>query len=76
MLTHAHMVSDKKLPHFGYVSLEDATEYGAADSHQTFKLYHIFKQLLKEKEIAKDDNILLVAFGSGLTWGASLLTQN
>jgi len=53
MLTYAHMVSDKKLPHFGYVSLEDATEYGAADSHQTFKLYHIFKQLLKEKEMEK-----------------------
>lgn len=34
------------------------------------------EELLKEKEIAKDDNILLVAFGSGLTWGASLLTQN
>lgn len=53
MLTYAHMVSDKKLPHFGYVSLEDATEYGAADAHQTFKLYPIFKELLKEKKVEK-----------------------
>lgn len=33
-------------------------------------------ELLNEKKISKGDNILLVAFGSGLTWGASLLTQN
>ncbi len=34
------------------------------------------EELRAEKEIAKGDNILLVAFGSGLTWAASLLTQN
>ncbi|MCH9633724.1 MAG: 3-oxoacyl-[acyl-carrier-protein] synthase 3 [Chlamydiae bacterium] len=34
------------------------------------------EELLQEKNVAKNDNILLVAFGSGLTWGASLLTQN
>lgn len=34
------------------------------------------EELRAEKEIAKGDNLLLVAFGSGLTWGASLLTQN
>lgn len=33
-------------------------------------------ELRSEKDIQKGDNVLLVAFGSGLTWGASLLTQN
>lgn len=33
-------------------------------------------ELLNEKKPKSGDNILLVAFGSGLTWGASLLTQN
>lgn len=33
-------------------------------------------KLKSEETIQKDDNILLVAFGSGLTWGAALLTQN
>ncbi len=33
-------------------------------------------ELLKEKEIQKGEHVLLVAFGAGLTWGASLLTQN
>lgn len=33
-------------------------------------------ELLKEKQIQKGEHVLLVAFGAGLTWGASLLTQN
>lgn len=53
MITFEQIVVDKKLPHFGYVSLQDATEYGAADAHQTFKLYGIFKKLLHEKGIEK-----------------------
>jgi 3-oxoacyl-[acyl-carrier-protein] synthase III len=31
-------------------------------------------ELLREKEIAEGENILLTAFGAGLTWGASVLT--
>lgn len=49
MLTFAQMITDKKLPHFGYLNLKDATEYSGADAHQTFKLYPIFKNLLKEQ---------------------------
>ncbi|MCH9631844.1 MAG: 3-oxoacyl-[acyl-carrier-protein] synthase 3 [Chlamydiae bacterium] len=33
-------------------------------------------ELVRTKEVAKGENVLLVAFGAGLTWGASLLTQN
>ncbi len=33
-------------------------------------------ELVRSNGIAKGDNVLLVAFGAGLTWGASLLTQN
>ncbi|MBS0626666.1 MAG: 3-oxoacyl-ACP synthase, partial [Verrucomicrobia bacterium] len=31
-------------------------------------------ELLKEKELQVGDNLLLTAFGSGLTWGAAILT--
>lgn len=33
-------------------------------------------EALREKRIKKGDNILLVAFGAGLTWGASLMKWN
>ncbi len=32
-------------------------------------------ELLREKKLDKGENILLTAFGSGLTWGASVLTN-
>ncbi|MBS0620936.1 MAG: ketoacyl-ACP synthase III [Verrucomicrobia bacterium] len=32
-------------------------------------------ELIKEKQVAEGANILLTAFGAGLTWGASVLTQ-
>lgn len=32
-------------------------------------------ELLREKEIKERENLLLVAFGAGLTWGASILTK-
>jgi len=51
MLTYAQMVTDKKLLHFGCVPVIDAVEYAAADAHQTFKLYPIFKKLLKKKGV-------------------------
>ena len=31
-------------------------------------------ELLQEKDVKEEDNILLVAFGAGLTWGAAILT--
>ncbi|MDR2539409.1 MAG: ketoacyl-ACP synthase III [Chlamydiales bacterium] len=31
-------------------------------------------ELLREKKLEKGDNLLLVAFGAGLTWGATILT--
>ncbi len=32
-------------------------------------------ELIREKEIKKGDHLLLVAFGAGFTWGASILTK-
>lgn len=32
-------------------------------------------ELLMEKSVAKGENLLLVAFGAGFTWGASILTK-
>jgi len=32
-------------------------------------------ELLREKSVDKGDNLLLAAFGAGLTWGAALLTR-
>ncbi len=32
-------------------------------------------ELMREKKILKGENILLVAFGAGFTWGATILTQ-
>lgn len=34
-----------------------------------------FDELVREKEIQKGENLLLVAFGAGFTWGASILTK-
>ena len=33
-------------------------------------------EALKSKKISKGDNLLLVAFGAGLTWGSVLLKWN
>lgn len=34
-----------------------------------------FDEITREKEIRLGDNLLLVAFGAGLTWGASILSK-
>jgi hypothetical protein len=34
-----------------------------------------FDELLRERTIATGENILLVAFGAGLTWGSILLSH-
>lgn len=51
MLTFAQMVTDQGHKHFGHVPLDKATEYAAADAHQTLKLYPILKKLLQEKQM-------------------------
>ena len=53
MLTFKEVVEDKKYKHFGYVPVRDAVEYAAADAHQTFKLYPLFKQLLEDKGLSR-----------------------
>ncbi len=35
-----------------------------------------FDELISEKKIKKGENILLVAFGAGFTWGATILTKD
>lgn len=51
MLTFGHVVTDQGHKHFGHVPLDKATEYAAADAHQTLKLYPILKKLLHEKSM-------------------------
>lgn len=53
MLAYDEMVKDKKLENFSYVPIADAVEYAAADAHQTFKLWHLLSQELKEKQLEK-----------------------
>jgi len=49
MLTFESVVFDKKYKDFSQVPLDKATEYAAADAHQTFKLYQPLQKLLQEK---------------------------
>lgn len=50
MLTFKQVVEDKKYKDFSYVPLDEATEYAAADAHQTFKLYPLFKKMLSDNK--------------------------
>ncbi|NBQ17417.1 DNA polymerase I [bacterium] len=51
MLTFDEIVTQKKYKSIAQVSLHEATEYAAADAHQTFKLYPILQKLLQEKSM-------------------------
>lgn len=51
MLTFDAVVTEKKRKDFSEVPLVEATEYAAADAHQTLKLYELFKPMLKEQEM-------------------------
>lgn len=51
MLNFEQVVTEKKLKHFGQVPLKEATEYAAADALQTFRLYPLFKKMLKEQKM-------------------------
>lgn len=48
MLKWADVVKKNKYPDFSYVPLGLATEYAAADAHQTMKLYNIFEKGIHE----------------------------
>lgn len=49
MQTFENVVFDQKYKNFSEVPLDKATEYAAADAHQTFKLYQPLQKLLQEK---------------------------
>lgn len=51
MWTFKEVVNKRGYKNFAEVPLDEATEYAAADSHQTFKLYFVLKPLLKEKNV-------------------------
>lgn len=51
MLSYDDMMKKHIGGNFSYVPLEQATWYAAADAHQTLKLYHLFKEQLKDKEL-------------------------
>lgn len=53
MWTFKEVVEQRGRKNFAEVPLDEATEYAAADSHQTFKLYPVLKKLLKEKHSEK-----------------------
>lgn len=46
MLTYQEVVKDNKYKNFSYVPLDLATQYAAADAHQTLKLFHILQEKL------------------------------
>jgi DNA polymerase-1 len=53
MLSFADVVKDNKYKDFSQVPLDLATDYSAADAHQTLKLYHVFAAAFeKEKDLA------------------------
>ncbi len=51
MITYEEAVTAKKYKFFSQVPLKEATEYAAADAHQTFKLFNIFKEELAAKNM-------------------------
>ena len=50
MPTYKEVVTDHKYKNFAYVPLAQATDYAAADAHQTFKLVAVLQKELQEKE--------------------------
>lgn len=53
MLNFDQVVKDKGYPDFSYVPLSLATEYAAADAHQTFLLMPILQKALEEQKMVK-----------------------
>jgi DNA polymerase-1 len=54
MLSFDEVVKANKYKDFSYVPLQLATDYAAADAHQTLKLYHVLSKALQaEKNVAQ-----------------------
>lgn len=53
MMSFDDVVKTKKLKDFSFVDLETATNYSAADSHQTFAIKDILDQRIKELNLEK-----------------------
>lgn len=51
MLSYKEIVKDQQYKNFGEVPLHIATQYAAADAHQTFKLTNLLKILLLEQKL-------------------------
>lgn len=52
MLTYGEVVSNRGYRNFSYVPLNEATEYAAADAHQTLLLYPVLQKLLEKEGLA------------------------
>jgi DNA polymerase-1 len=52
MLSFADVVTKNKYKDFSYVPLPLATEYAAADAHQTFKLVDVLKKELEDEKLS------------------------
>lgn len=76
------------VPHQANLRIMDATAKGFnIPSHKMYKTVHKYgntsassvaialDELTREHQLAKNEHILLVAFGAGLTWGAAVLTK-
>lgn len=51
MLAFSDLVNKNRYANFAYVPFEEATQYAAADAHQTFLLYKMFEKDLEEKNL-------------------------
>jgi len=51
MFSFGDLVNKNRYANFAYVPFEEATQYAAADAHQTFLLYKMFEKKLKEKNL-------------------------
>lgn len=53
MIAFDDLVNKNRYANFAYVPFDEATQYAAADAHQTFLLYKIFEKNLEEKNLRK-----------------------
>src|SRR5262249_10626616 len=53
MLTYQEVVKDNKYKNFSYVPIDLATQYAAADAHQTFRLKTILKKALEAEKLTE-----------------------
>src|SRR3990167_725479 len=51
MLTYSMVINEVKAKDFADVPIDLATEYAAADAHQTLQLYNYFKSILTESKL-------------------------